>query len=312
LPIGPIRRSRDLTLDAAMHPYSPALSRVDDPALRGELTALADANPEWHPWLALLERTLAALDEPVWHDAELRIAAARPADAPLLAGARLALPAGHAEAWLCALLGAVEPGGEPAPATAGLDAVALLAAGLRQDVAAGAALAREAGAEEGFVAAVANCMALPPLHASARRLASTLPEGWREGYCPLCAGWPALAELRGLERRRVLRCGRCATAWERAVLHCVFCGERDHRRQGALVPDGAEELVRVETCSGCQGYLKALTALRPLPAWALPLEDLRTVELDLVALEKGFRRPPPPPLDLALEIVPAGAAPGQP
>ena len=40
---------------------------------------------------------------------------------------------------------------------------------------------------------------------------------WSEGYCPLCGAWPALAEVRGIERSRYLRCGRCGAEWEAHV-----------------------------------------------------------------------------------------------
>jgi FdhE protein len=116
-------------------------------------------------------------------------------------------------------------------------------------------------------------------------------------------------ELRGLERRRVMRCGRCAAAWEREVLHCAFCGERDHRRQGMVTAADEEHRVRVETCASCGGYLKGLTTLRPLPAWALPLEDLRTLPLELTVLERGFRRPTTPGWMATLAVVPASPAP---
>jgi FdhE protein len=50
----------------------------------------------------------------------------------------------------------------------------------------------------------------------------------------------------------------------------------------------------VEICRTCNGYLKALTTMRSLAPWAVLLDDVTTVHLDVVALERGYRRPERP------------------
>jgi FdhE protein len=166
-------------------------------------------------------------------------------------------------------------------------------------------MAERLGIPRERLATLAHFLAVPLLLEAARRAGPILPAGWPHGYCPACGAWPALAELRGLERRRVLRCGRCALGWERGVLHCAYCGERDHRRQGALVPDGEGERVRVETCLTCRGFLKVVTTLRGKAAWELLVDDLRTLPLDLAALDRGFERPEPPGWQLAVAVAAA-------
>ena len=49
-----------------------------------------------------------------------------------------------------------------------------------------------------------------------------------EGYCPVCGAWPAFAEMRGIERSRYLRCGRCGGGWQAQCLSCSYCGMTDH------------------------------------------------------------------------------------
>jgi FdhE protein len=271
----------------------------------------AESTPESQPWLALLEMALEAADQESWRGTHVQLAARKPADAPVLEGARITVAGPATDALVSSLLETIEVsaaggrGPDPGPRLPGcspLDPLQLIGAGIRQDRPALDRLAASAGLDGGVLATVAHFAALPLLLAAGRQSVDRVPSEWRAGYCPICAGWPTLVELRGLERRRVLRCGRCAAGWERDVLHCPFCGERDHRRQGALVPRDRGELLRVETCASCHGYVKSVTTLRPRPLWALPLEDLRTLELELGALERGFRRPDRPawPLDVVL------------
>src|SRR3989454_10374230 len=80
--------------------------------------------------------------------------------------------------------------------------------------------------------------------------------------CALPISWPVLAELRGLERTRCLRCGRCGGDWQRPWLACVYCSERDHERLGSLVIARRVEGRTVETCAGCHGHLKSLATLQ--------------------------------------------------
>jgi len=170
------------------------------------------------------------------------------------------------------------------------DALRLTEAALRQDRATIAGVATEHGLDPSALASVIHLASLPILRSSASTLQHQLPLHWPHGYCPVCAAWPLLAERRGLDRSRRLRCGRCAGEWEVEWLTCTFCGERDYRHLGSLVLDEGE-LVKVETCASCQAYLKSLATLQMIPAFELLLRDLETVELDLIALDRGYSRP---------------------
>jgi FdhE protein len=57
------------------------------------------------------------------------------------------------------------------------------------------------------------------------------------------------------------------------------------------VPEEQGERLNVETCASCRGYLKSVATLQAIPPFDLLLQDLETVELDLIALERGFGRP---------------------
>ncbi len=181
--------------------------------------------------------------------------------------------------------------------------VQLIAAAVRQDRDAIAVIAAAEGLDTGALVSVSHLAALPLLRASGRELQDRIPEYWPYGYCPICAAWPILAERRGLDRSRRLRCGRCASEWEMEWLLCAYCGERDHQKLGSLVQEDAGDTLKVETCVSCHGYLKSLATLQAIPPFELLLRDLETLELDLVALDRGYGRPEGSGVAVEVEIV---------
>ena len=200
----------------------------------------------------------------------------RPVKAPLLHHAHITVDERAARRWVRRLAARANV----APP---VDVVALLEAGVRQD-----------NPDPPALRVVAQMAAVPLLHACARVLGPAVPDSWWEGYCPLCGAWPVLAEYIGLERKRQLRCGRCGTGWAIPMLRCIFCDETDHEQLGYLAPEGDEEMRKVEVCNTCKGYVKALTTVRSLAPWAILLDDLATVHLDVVAIERGYERPERP------------------
>jgi FdhE protein len=112
---------------------------------------------------------------------------------------------------------------------------------------------------------------------------------WEHGYCPACGSWPALAEVVG--GHRTLRCSFCAAAWELSTYGCIYCGESGEAFVTAA-PDEERKDRRVEVCSACASYLKAMdvAALSPFPL--LAIADLETMDLDAAAMERGYSRPP--------------------
>jgi FdhE protein len=78
------------------------------------------------------------------------------------------------------------------------------------------------------------------------------------------------------------------------LLRCVFCDEIQHDNLGYLTPEGGAQTRKVEVCNTCKGYLKAITTVRAMPPWAILVDDLMSVHLDVAALERGYRRPERP------------------
>jgi FdhE protein len=266
------------------------------------LAGLQHERPEWRAWLGLLGEVRRALDEATRNPAVVLRgtddAGATPsAGTPLLQGRTLELDAGRLERLMHRLIDTAAGGDVAGAASLGgyrpgrTEAVRLIGAAVRQDQRDIAGVASHAGIDSGALASITHLAALPVLHGCGRLLQSRVSPGWAHGYCPICAAWPILAELRGLDRSRRLRCVRCTGEWEVESLWCIYCGEREHRRLGFLVPEAPGEMHKVETCDSCQGYIKSVATLQAIPPFELLLHDLETVELDIVARERGYGRP---------------------
>jgi FdhE protein len=284
-------------------PRTAAGVRADTTA---RLDELARQRPEWQTWIRLVSVAWGALDDSRWHptliETELGHAFENsPANAPLLHGRTLLVDAARAHRLVRDLASLALPGARYRPRPA--QALNLISAAIRQDSEAIRGLAEQDDVATDPLATVAQLAALPVLQSCGRILADQLPSHWQAGHCPVCAAWPLIAERRGLDRSRRLRCGRCAADWEVPWLWCIYCGERDHQRLGSLEPDGSGEMLKVETCLSCRGYLKSAATLQGLPPLELLLHDLESVEFDLVAMKREYRRPVNRAFPLELRLV---------
>jgi FdhE protein len=275
-------------------------SNLWDTDLRPRLDAAAMRHPDARVWLTLLTSSLHELDRPVWAAARPQPHPDRPAAAPLLAGATLALNPSTLRDWVRRLLRQAakitDPNAAPLAAidVRRFDPVSAFEAAICLDEDRLAHLAKTAGADPRALGALMQLATLPLLQECGQSLAHQVAVDWSYGYCPVCGGWPTLAEARGLERAHRWRCSRCGGDWGFALMRCPFCGEADHHHLGSLVAEGESETCTVSTCMTCKGYVKVQTTLQATPAYAVILEDLATVEWDVVALERGYTRPAQP------------------
>ncbi len=271
-------------------------------AVQERVAAVRRDNPESEAWLGLLDAALGESENgATWEAAVPRPAAGRPIKAPVLSHAEITIDARAARSWVRRLLKLT-----PTTTSPRIDGLALLEAAVCQDDARIDAVAAAAGAEAHALRVLGQMAALPLLQACGRGLASELPATWWEGYCPLCGAWPVVAEYTGLERKRQLRCGRCGTGWVIPLLRCVFCDETQHDHLGYLTPEAGDQTRKIEVCHTCKGYVKGCTTVRPLAPWAILLDDLTTVPLDVAALERGYRRPERPGYALEAHIEDGG------
>ncbi len=275
---------------------------IENAELEQRLAEARQRSPESEAWLGLIEAALRESARSLWPAAVPTPAADRPVRAPLLYHSQISIDDRAAGGWVrrvVRLAAARANGGRDAAAlrhvnVRRLDTLLLLEAAVSLDDARVDAVAAAAGAEPHALRVVAQMAALPLLQACGRALAGDVQPSWWEGYCPVCGAWPTLAEFRGLERKRALRCGRCGVGWEVPWLRCPFCDETNHEHLGYLAPEEGGDTRKVEVCDTCKGYLKAQATVRALEPWAVLLEDLNTLPLDVAAVERGYQRPERP------------------
>lgn len=278
-------------------------------ALNTAVLDLGRQHPEWQPWLTVIEEVLREATDPRWEACVPGPPASLATGVPLLAGATLALEATAIARWSEQLMRAASRSGAAKMST--LDGIPrkrwktvdLFKSSLCQNGEWLKAYALELRVAADALAAVTLLIAVPFLHACRRRWASSIAESWSEGFCPVCGAWPAFAEVRGIERRRYLRCGRCGGAWPAQCLSCSYCGITDHEELVSLVPENSDSHAVIDACKRCLGYVKTFTTLQGCPPGRVILDDLASVDLDIAALEHGYRRPAGPGYSLDIDIV---------
>lgn len=280
----------------------------------GALDALKKQRPEWIPWLAVVEESLRETTHARWEGTVPDISETSGNGTPLLSGLTLNVDSAAVRRVFDRLIAAAAGSGSPRMATlerarrADVDVLALLRSSLQQQGDDAAALASASAADAEALQAVVALLALPVLQACNRRWSSSTPKSWTQGYCPVCGSWPAFAEVRGIERTRYLRCGRCGGEWQASILLCGYCGTVDHNDLVALVPEKAAAPGAIDACKRCQGYVKTFTRLQGCAPAAVMLEDLKTVDLDVAALEQGYTRPSGTGCSLEVIISDTGAS----
>jgi FdhE protein len=272
------------------------VSGRDESPHRRALADLSRDNPEWSGWLEVLGAAIERAEDPSWGDVRVTPNPSRLGDDPMLAGATVGIDGRALEQWIGDLLRTVARASDAlAPLVSrrppeAWDPVGFIEAAVSHHTKRIDDLAAAVGVPGDLLRGIAVPVTMPVLRACSR-LPGDARDGWTHGYCPLCGAWPALAEARGLEGSRQLRCGRCGGDWRFDWLRCPYCGNAEHTALGALVSEAAGDMRKVETCHACRGYLKTVTTLTARAPTDVVIEDAATVPYDVAALEAGFTRP---------------------
>lgn len=291
-------------------------SSVTGLAPEAALNGLRRKHPEFEPWLVVVDEILREAASPAWEEAVPAAAQPPQPEVPLLAGITLSLDAALVRHLFERLIKTASRVGTPNMASlksalhADLEWARLFAASLCQDSGRIGEIAVVPGADVEALHAVIALLPVPFLQACNRRWASSISASWVEGYCPVCGSLPAFAEVRGIERNRYFRCGRCGAEWHARALYCPYCAMSDHDELVALVPEKAGTNAVIDACKRCLGYVKTFTRLQGCAPGVVMLEDLASVDLDVAAIERGFARSPGPGFALGITVTDKSAGRG--
>jgi FdhE protein len=119
------------------------------------------------------------------------------------------------------------------------------------------------------------------------------PETWLKGYCSVCGSLPFLSLLKEEVGKRYLICSYCGYEWRIDRMFCPFCSNKEQESIQYFFAEG-EEPYRIELCDKCRQYIKTID-YRTLEESDPVLEDLTTLHLDILASQKGYKRPVPNP-----------------
>jgi FdhE protein len=275
------------------------MDRMSHGTTRSLLATLSLEHPEWRPLIALVEHTLSEMARTPWTPWVPTRPERDGDEPPLLDGATITVASGVIDRWIRHMLNtASEAGTEVDPLIIAfeaqrLDPMLFFETAVSQDVDRLDELARAHDDDRGVIRALAPLIAMPMLQACRKAWAGGVPSDWAWGYCPICGGWPALAESRGLDGHRYLRCGACGSGWPTDVLRCHVCGEDADEKLGSLVSARTLEQQRVDVCDACQHYIKTITTTAPMRPQDVVLHDMGTLALDMAALERDYVRHAP-------------------
>ncbi len=130
----------------------------------------------------------------------------------------------------------------------------------------------------------------PSIEAVVEQLRPELdPGAWIKGYCPVCGSLPSLSLLKEEVGKRYLLCSFCGCQWRIDRRFCPFCGNKDQESLHYFHGEG-EAAHRIDLCDKCHQYIKTID-FRKIEESDPVLEDLASLHLDIVAAQKGYKRP---------------------
>jgi len=109
---------------------------------------------------------------------------------------------------------------------------------------------------------------------------------WEKGYCPVCGNLPLISTFES-DGKRFLTCSFCWHKWTVTRLFCPFCENREAGSLHYLFSEDEQEY-RIDVCDRCNKDIKNVDTRIISRFVYLPLEQIATLHLDIMAKEKGF------------------------
>lgn len=143
------------------------------------------------------------------------------------------------------------------------------------------------GIDPALVFFIISSLIQPCIEEIASKTDNSLREKWWQAPCPVCGRAPICA--RSKSNKRYLVCTFCGSRHLADQFLCANCGNTDPLTLKFLTPEDNPEL-RVDYCEKCKHYLKVIDedkSGKPIPE---SLEDIITIDLDIIAKDEGLVR----------------------
>ena len=163
----------------------------------------------------------------------------------------------------------------------------LIEASLRENISIIEEAAKESNVKAELLLYLVSALIQPCLEEIARKIDSQFHDKWWQGSCPVCGRISAVAKNR--QGKRFLVCTYCGTEYLFDNFFCVHCGNKDPYTLKFIAVETNPEF-KIDFCTKCNHYIKVLeeTKLKdPIPKG---LEDILTLNLDLLAKNAGLVR----------------------
>ncbi|NJD75825.1 MAG: formate dehydrogenase accessory protein FdhE [Candidatus Methanoperedens sp.] len=143
------------------------------------------------------------------------------------------------------------------------------------------------GIDPALIFFIISSLIQPCIEEIADKTDSSLKEKWWQSQCPVCGRVPMCA--RSKNNKRYLVCTFCGSRYLADQFLCTNCGNTDPSTLKFLTLEDNPEF-RVDYCEKCKHYLKVIDedkSGRPVPE---SLEDIITIDLDMIAKDAGLVR----------------------
>lgn len=168
-----------------------------------------------------------------------------------------------------------------------INIIELIEATLRENENVITLYAEKLGVQPSLLLYITSALIQPLLEEIARTIDPSFYDKWWQASCPICGRIPNVARLR--QRKRYLVCTFCGAEYLYDNFTCVHCNNKDPYSLKFLTIDGKPEF-QVDFCTKCKHYIKVINEEPLKDTIPKGLEDMITLDLDLVAKGEGLVR----------------------
>jgi FdhE protein len=163
----------------------------------------------------------------------------------------------------------------------------LIEATLRENIVPIRKTAKKMNVQPALLLYMISVLIQPCLEEIARKIDSSLLDKWWQTSCPVCGRIPIVARVR--QRKRYLVCTFCGAEYLSDRFLCVYCDNKDPYTLKYLSVD-SQPAFQIDFCTKCKHYIKVIDEAKLKEDIPRGLEDILTLNLDLVAKKADLKR----------------------